>query len=93
MEIVYKSRFFKDLQKLPVKVQLRVKAVLDALHKADNLESSCVDFTRMEGRKDGQQYYRIRVGTYRIGIEYVRPDLIVIMIAARGSVYKSFPPK
>ena len=93
MEIIYKKRFVKELVKLPAKIQSGVKDVLDKLKKADSLEASGVDYKLMKGQKKGQSYYRIRVGSYRIGIEYVKPDIIVVMIASRGDVYKTFPPQ
>jgi mRNA interferase RelE/StbE len=93
MEVIYKKKFLKDIQNLPPKVQLAVKNVLDRLKKATDLESSGLDFTRIAGQKGGQNYFRIRVGSYRIGFEYVRPDVVVITVAARGDIYKHFPPK
>lgn len=93
MEIIYKKKFVKELEKLPKRVQLGVKDVLDKLVVAENLETSGVDYKLMEGQKKGQNYYRIRVGGYRIGIDYARPGVIVIMIASRGDVYKTSPPK
>ena len=93
MEIIYKKKFIKELEKLPKKVQSGIKDVLDKLYASDNLETSGVDYKLMEGQKKGQNYYRIRVGTYRVGIEYIKPDVIVIIVASRGDVYKVFPPK
>jgi mRNA interferase RelE/StbE len=93
MEIIYKRKFLKDLKSLSPKMQAGVKTVLDKLRVATNLETSGVDYALMEGQKQGQNYYRIRVGGYRIGVEYLRPDLIVIIIASRGGIYKEFPPK
>jgi mRNA interferase RelE/StbE len=93
MELIYKKKFIKDLLQLPLKSQANVKTVLERLKSAATLETAGVDCVLMHGQKAGQQYYRITVGNYRIGVEYVRPNLIVIMIAVRGDVYKTFPPK
>lgn len=46
----------------------------------------------MAGKKESN-YYRIRVGQYRIGSEYLKPDIILITIMTRGDIYKHFPPK
>lgn len=93
MEITYRKRFIKDVQRLPPKIQRQVRQTLDKLREADSLESAGVDYKYMEGQKKDQNYYRIRVGAYRIGVEYVHPSLIVVVIASRGDVYKQFPPK
>ena len=93
MEIIYKKRFVKEFLKLPLKAQIGVKDVLDKLKQAENLETSGTDYKPMEGQKKEQSYYRIRVGGYRIGIEYVKPNVIVIIVASRGDVYKVFPPR
>ncbi|WP_353718641.1 hypothetical protein [Dyadobacter sp. 676] len=88
MEIVYAERFYKELSKLPARVQQSVKQVLIKLKAASNLESSGVDYALMRGRAKGAKYYRIRVGDYRIGVKYIHPDMIVIIIARRGEIYK-----
>ncbi|KAA0992589.1 type II toxin-antitoxin system RelE family toxin [Dyadobacter aurulentus] len=86
MEVVYKRKFLKEISKLSPKIQSGVKVILDRLKEASDLESSGIDYVFIAGQKAGQNYYRIRVGNYRIGIEYVRPDVIVILIASRGDV-------
>jgi mRNA interferase RelE/StbE len=63
------------------------------LKGADSLETAGVDYAPVRGQKAGRSYYRIRIGQYRMGIEYLAPDLIVITIAVRGDIYKTFPPK
>jgi mRNA interferase RelE/StbE len=93
MEVIYKKKFFSDLKDIPPSAQQAVKVVLDKLQIAKSLETANVDYAKMEGQKPGQNYYRIRVGRYRIGVEYLNPDVIVIMIATRGSIYAAFPPK
>ncbi|TLV03531.1 type II toxin-antitoxin system RelE family toxin [Dyadobacter luticola] len=93
MEIIYKKRFLKDLKSIPAKAQLAIKSVLDSLRNSDSLETANVDYLKMEGQRPGGNYYRIRIGQYRMGIEYVHPDLVVIMVAVRGGFYNAFPPK
>ena len=47
----------------------------------------------MEGQKKGENFYRIRVGEYRIGVENINPKVIVLLIVNRNDIYKLFPPK
>ncbi|MVM37799.1 hypothetical protein GO730_09705 [Spirosoma sp. HMF3257] len=99
MEITVRKSFVKELQKLPSKIQQSVREILDELEQALDLESSGVDYKYMEGQKKGQNYYRIRVGGWRMGVEYKPPvdeqtaAAIVITILSRGDIYKKFPPK
>ena len=36
-------------------------------------------------------FYRIRVGTYRIGLEVVEGVVVLLRVGHRGEVYRSFP--
>lgn len=47
----------------------------------------------MEGQKNGENYYRTRVGEWRIGIKYIDPQVVCITILHRGTIYKKFPPQ
>ena len=47
----------------------------------------------MEGQKKGENYYRIRCGEYRIGIENINPKIIVLVIVKRNDIYKVFSSK
>ena len=92
MEVIITRSFMKDLKYKPAKVIQAVEQLINKLEGAANLEKSGVDFTKMEGQKKGENYYRIRLGDWRVGIEYIHPKVIVIRILARGQVYKHFPP-
>lgn len=93
MEIVIKKSFEREYARLPANVQRATQSVLRKLKSAYSLETAGVDYAQIRGQKAGRQYYRIRIGQYRMGIEYLAPGVIVITIAARGHVYKTFPPK
>jgi mRNA interferase RelE/StbE len=93
MVVILKNGFVKELKKLPPHTQALVHQVLKTLRDSKTLESSNLDLTRMEGQKKSESYYRVRVGQWRIGIEYDHPDVIVITILSRGNIYKHFPPK
>jgi mRNA interferase RelE/StbE len=93
MEIIYKKQFLKDLERFPPKVQANVKLTLDKLYAAESLEAAQVDYARMEGQAGGQNYFRVRIGGFRMGLEYVDGRIIVMLIASRGDVYKKFPPR
>ena len=93
MEVVITKSFLKDLKYKPKSVIQAIEKLIEQLEASPSLEKSGVDFKKMEGQKKGENYYRIRIGTWRIGIEYLHPKVIVIRILAGGEVYKHFPPQ
>ena len=92
MVVEYVKRFKKDLKSTPADIQKRVLDVIDKLEAARNLESSGLDYKRMEGQKSSENYFRIRVGDWRIGIECIHPDVTLLRILTRSNIYKTFPP-
>lgn len=93
MEVIFKKSFPKALKATPKHIQEIVKEVIGKLMVAKTLETSGLDYTKMEGQKKGEHYFRIRIGDWRIGVEYVNPKIILITILTRGSIYKQFPGK
>lgn len=67
--------------------------MIERLETATDLESAGLDYKRMQGQKKSEQYYRIRLGDYRVGIEYLSPGIILLRVLKRGDIYKNFPPK
>jgi mRNA interferase RelE/StbE len=92
MEIILKKQFIKEVSRLPIKIQTSVREILDKIEKAETFKNIDIDIKRMEGQKADENYYRVRVGQYRIGIEVIDPKVIIITILSRGDVYKKFPP-
>lgn len=93
MEIEFVARFRKDLKRVSPEVRIQVADVVERLQAANDLESSGLDYKRMQGQKKTENYYRIRVGGHRIGIEYLLPNVILLRVLKRGDAYKHFPPK
>lgn len=91
MVVQFVTRFKKDLKNAPHAVQRKVFEVIEKLEAAHNLEKSGLDYRKMEGQKRDEHYYRIRVGDWRIGIEYIHPDVTLLRVLSRGEIYKSFP--
>jgi mRNA interferase RelE/StbE len=83
----------KDLKLKPKQVVIATSELITKLEQAKSLETAGVDYARLEGQKKGENYYRIRLGEWRIGIEYFHPKIILLRIIARGDMYKHFPPK
>lgn len=71
---------------------MSIKGILDDLEKVDSIQDLDVDLKRMEGQKKDENYYRIRIGSYRIGLEIISLKVILITVLSRGDIYKKFPP-
>lgn len=92
MEVAIARSFIKDLKSAPKPIQLAADAAIRKLIEASSLQTCGLDYTKMEGQRKGENYYRIRIGDWRMGIEYIHPKVIVLRILARGTIYKHFPP-
>ncbi len=67
MELEFKEKFLKDIEKIRHKdVKDTFLNLIDKIKELDNL-SSLPNVKKLKGFKT---FYRIRIGDYRIGIEY-----------------------
>lgn len=85
----YKKTFLKDLSKLPWHSRHQVeKLVFEEIPKLDNIFAT-LDIKKMKGYRD---YYRVRVGDYRIGCRVEEGNRVVLYrVKSRGNIYKVFP--
>jgi mRNA-degrading endonuclease RelE of RelBE toxin-antitoxin system len=89
MVCLYKKTFLKDLSKLPLNYRERIeKLVFEEIPKYDSL-FKILDIKLMKGHKD---YYRIRVGEYRIGCRIEKDSKVIFYrVKSRSDIYKLFP--
>ncbi len=92
MELIFKNFFDKHLKKTPSSTQAAVAKIIIVLEEATSLQTSGLNYKKIEGQSKGEHFYRIRVGDWRIGIEYIHPNIIMICVLSRGTIYKQFPP-
>ena len=90
MKVEFGKKFLKELKKLPPKIK---KSVVDLLIDLESYEEidDVPNIVKLEGFK---QFYRIRVGSWRIGLKYEDDEIKVcsiITIQPRGDIYKKFP--
>lgn len=92
MIVQAKRSFQKDLRKCPRYIQQMAVEVIETLEASKDFQTANLDITRMvQGKKTN--YYRIRVGEWRIGCELIEPAVVLLRIMTRGDIYKAFPPK
>ena len=80
-ELRFKSSVSKDLRKIPAK---DVKRILERINRLadDPRAPGCISL-------QGQKYYRVRIGHYRVVYEIRDAELVVLVItvAHRSRVY------
>ena len=92
MKLVYTNRFVKEFDKLPKTIQKNIFEVLEKLRLVNDL-IGFPNCKKLGGFK--REFYRIRIGIYRLGFEVVNNEIKAIhimTIKTRGDIYKTFPP-
>lgn len=79
----------RDLKKLRGDAQLlsRLRRALEQLETVDTL-GSISSAKRMQGWSD---YYRIRIGDYRLGVKLEGDAVIVLRFLHRREIYRRYP--
>jgi len=86
---LYKKTFLKDLAKIPPPTRDTIeKMAFSDLPASTDLYAD-FDFKKMKGHSD---FYRIRVGRYRIGCRLTTTGtLILYRVKSREEIYSVFP--
>ncbi len=82
--------FERDLQKLAKDKRLlgRIRSIIEAVEATDDLQS----VTKLKRLSGGEgDYYRFRVGDYRIGAELKNNVVIFVRCLHRREIYRYFP--
>ena len=88
MKTAFRKSFAKDLKKIKDKSLLtKFKAVIETVESAENPNA----ITKLKKLKVEGNYYRIRVGDYRIGLMLQSDTFIFIRCLHRREIYKFFP--
>ena len=88
MNVEFIKSFEKDLNNLRDKSLLqRIQAVIEEVEAAENLG----EVSNLKKLKADGNYYRIRVGDYRIGMAVHENIVIFVRVLHRKEVYRYFP--
>ena len=88
MKIEFRASFAKDLRKIKeTSVKKQLLAVIWAVEEAGKLQV-IKDLKKLRG---GNDYYRIRVGDYRLGLIIEGKTLIFVRFLHRKDIYRFFP--
>ena len=81
--------FQKDVSKIhDVKLKSAIYEIIKQIQETDNI-SEISNLKKLKGHKD---LYRIRLGNYRLGLEYTEEqELIFIRFLHRKEIYQKWP--
>lgn len=90
MEVLFKKSFIRDFEKLPEDIKARVRDicmdVFPELRELSHFESAS-----LKKLKGFRSYYRIRVGSYRIGFKKEENRVVFMRVLHRKDIYRRFP--
>lgn len=88
MVVKIDQRFEKDTDRIKdKKLLLRVAQVIGQVMEAESLEKIS-SIKKLQGYKE---YYRIRIGDYRLGLRLENDSVIFERFLSRKDIYKYFP--
>ena len=88
MKVEYHKSFERDLRRVRDQNLLdRVEAVLVGLEGSESLDS----ISNVKVMKGHPEYYRIRIGDYRLGLKRIDDGVRIIRFLSRGDIYRKFP--
>ena len=88
MTASFRTSFVRDLKKLKdAKVRNRVRKAIEAVEEADSL-ADLPDVQKMSGSSG---YYRVRIGSHRIGLVVEGDEVEFVRVLDRKDIYRYFP--
>lgn len=88
MELEFRASFLKDVKRIKqAAVKKKITAVIIESQKAITL----LDLKNVKKLEGTNNYYRIRVGDYRIGVKLQDKKLIFMRCLNRKDIYRYFP--
>jgi len=88
VNVTFEASFARDLKRLRNKSLLRQVQQLIEQVKAASTLSEIHNLKKMQGY---ETLYRVRLGDYRLGIEFVDNQVIFVRILHRKDIYRYFP--
>lgn len=88
MNVQFKKSFAKDLRSIRNQSVLdRVKETVEQVEQA----ASTKDIANLKKLQGGGNYYRIRIGEFRVGVAIESESVTFIRCLNRKEIYKFFP--
>lgn len=88
MKTQFKASFLKSIKKIEsIQLKAEIANAITNVEVAENLKQ-IINIKKLKGHK---QYYRIRVGDYRIGLKLEGEIFYFVDIDHRKNIYRIFP--
>ena len=87
MQTIETRKFQKKLAKLPAQDQLDLVDALDDLETANTF----ADIQHIKAMQGYKNYFRLRVGNWRVGLFWNGTAFIIEDVGKRGDFYNHFP--
>jgi mRNA interferase RelE/StbE len=88
MNVEFRKSFAKDLRKIrDTELLERIRSVVEEIEAIENF----TDLINVKKLKAEGDYYRVRVGDYRIGISVDEDTVLFIRVLNRKEIYRYFP--
>jgi mRNA interferase RelE/StbE len=88
MNIEFRKSFEKDLRKIKgAELLQKIQAAIEEVEAVDSLTA----LTNLKKLKAQGNYYRIRIGDYRIGLSVDESTVAFVRILHRKEMYRYFP--
>ena len=88
MKTSFRESFEKDIRVIREKnILVRIKTVIELVEAAPDMRA----ITGLKKLKGAADYYRIRVGEYRIGIIARNNEVMFVRVLHRKDIYRYFP--
>lgn len=89
MHLIFSKSFSKDIDKIQhlAKAKRELKDLLNKLQGAPSL----TELEHVRKLQGYENYYRIRLGDYRLGIKVTEDQIEVIRFLHRKDIYRRFP--
>jgi len=88
LNVQFRRSFVKDLERLRDKaLKERVKEAIEQVEAAQSIR----DIGNLKKLQGGDRFYRIRIGTYRVGLTVVGGTVTFVRFLHRRELYRYFP--
>jgi mRNA interferase RelE/StbE len=88
VKVGFRDSFAKDLKGVKEKGLLDiVREVIEAVERANSL----AELPNLKKLKGGGNYFRVRVGDYRVGVALDGDTIVFVRFLNRKDIYKHFP--
>ncbi len=90
MEVKIDKSFRKDTRKIKDQELLnKIAETILTVRKTDNINN----LKQLKKLKGSNEHYRLKIGNYRIGLLFIKNQVIFVRCLHRKDIYKFFPKK